>query len=454
MSSTSPHNLDPGSYRSIWRLGWPVMINMGAHTLFSLIDLYWIGSLGTDAIAAVALCGNILFSMFGLTIIIESGALAMLSRRIGGANLSGRDGAEGVAGQAMHLSLLLGAIVAGTGMLAARSIMLLFDASQEVTDLGTAYLVPMMAGFLVMFPGMALGATFTASGNTRTPMYVGVASNILNAILDPFLIFGWAGLPELGVAGASIASLICQMLGLLVLYRVFRRLDMGFPRPRLLRWYGTVAWSRMLRIGIPGGLGALTRPFSTLFLLKVVATFGPAGVAAFGISVRSLSLTWLYYGAITTAVATLTGQSLGRRDVDGVRRLVAKSTHLSIVVSIALGVPYWLFAPEIVGVFEQDNAQVLELGTLFIRLLVVANLATSFSMVWGAVMSGAGDTRPPMFIAILVNWGVKLPLAYWLAIPQGIGVEGIWWAMFASIVFEAGALFFWFRRDRWMHAKV
>ena len=110
---TSPAGpLDPGSYRSIWMLGWPVMVNMGAHTLFTLVDLYWIGSLGTDAIAAVALCGNIMFSMFGLTLIIEIGALAMISRRIGAANLEGIDGAEGVAGQAMHLSLLLGAIVA------------------------------------------------------------------------------------------------------------------------------------------------------------------------------------------------------------------------------------------------------------------------------------------------------------------------------------------------------
>ena len=454
MSAPPANHLDPGSYRSIWMLGWPVMVNMGAHTLFSLIDLYWIGSLGTDAIAAVALCGNILFSMFGLTIIIESGALAMISRRIGAENLEGADGAEGVAGQGMHLSLLLGAGVASLGMLAARPIMQLFDASSEVTELGTAYLVPMMAGFMVMFPGMALGATFTATGNTRTPMYVGVAANIANAVLDPFLIFGWGGLPALGVAGASIASLICQVLGLLALFQLYRRRDMGFPRPRLLRWYGASAWSRMLRIGIPSGLGALTRPFSTLFLLKVIASFGPAGVAAFGITVRSLSFTWLYYAAISTAVATLTGRSLGRRDVGGIRVLVANSTRLSILLSIALGVPYWIFAREVVGIFEQENLLVLDLGVTFIRLLVVANLTTAFSMVWAAVMQGAGDTRPPMVIAILSNWVVKLPLAYWLAIPRGVGVEGIWWAMAVSIMFEAGALLFWYRRDRWMHAEV
>lgn len=452
--SQAHHDLPPGSYRSIWKLGWPVMVNMGAHTLFSLVDLYWIGSLGTDAIAAVALCGNVMFSMFGLTTIIQIGALAMISRRIGAQNLTGTDGAEGVSGQAIQLGFLLGVGVAGLGMLASRPIMQLFDASPEMTEHGVDYLVPMMASFVAIFPAMALGAVFTATGNTRTPMYVGVAFNIVNAVLDPFLIFGWAGLPALGVAGASIASLICQLLGMVVLYRLFRRLDMGFPRPRLTHWHGTSGWGRMLRIGIPGGLGALTRPFSTLFLLKVVASFGPAGVAAFGIVVRSMSFTWLYYGAMSTAVSTLTGQSLGRQDVPGIRVLVSKSLRLSILLSIALGAVYWIFAREIVAIFDQSDPEVLDLGASFMRLLVLANLSTAFSMVWGAVMQGAGDTRPPMVIAILSNWVVKLPLAWWLAIPRGVGVEGIWWAMAISIVFEGVALWVWYRRDRWKHAVV
>jgi putative MATE family efflux protein len=443
-----------GSYRAIWALGWPVMINMSAQTLFSLVDLYWIGGLGTDSIAAVSLCGNIMFSMFGLTMIIYAGALAMISRRVGAQQLDGVDGAEGVSAQALHLGLLLGAVVAGLGVLAARPVMALFDVSSDVTELGTAYLVPSMASFAATFPGMALGATFTAAGDTRTPMYVGVSANLLNAALDPFLIFGWAGLPAWGVAGAAIATLSTQVLALAALGMLVARARLGFPRPRLLHWYGTGHWARMLRIGVPGGLGALTRPFSTLFLLKVIATFGPAGVAAFGITVRALSLSWLYYGALSTAVSTLTGQALGRQDLPGVRRLVANSTRLSIVLAFVIGTPYFVWARDVVGLFEQSNAEVLDLGATFMRLLVVANLATAFSLVWGAVMNGAGDTMPPMLIAVLSNWVVKLPLAWALALPIGFGVEGIWWAMAVSLVFEAVALLFWYRRDRWMHAEV
>ena len=109
---------------------------------------------------------------------------------------------------------------------------------------------------------------------------------------------------------------------------------------------------------------------------------------------------------------------------------------------------------EIIGVFDKSDPQVLELGAIFMRLLVVANLATSFSVIWGAVLNGAGDTQPPMLIAVVANWVIKLPLAYLMAVPWGMGVEGVWWAMFISLVFESGATYVWYARDRWIHAKV
>ncbi len=453
-SSQKDAFLDPSSYRSIWTLGSPVMINMGAHTAFALIDLYWIGSLGTDAIAAVSLCGNILFSMFGLTTIVYAGALAMITRRMGAQNFSGPDGVEGISAQSIHFSFVLGAIIGSAGVYLSQPIVGLFDASPAITDLGTSYLVPMMASFLPIFTIMAFSSIFTAAGDTRTPMYIGVGVNILNAILDPFLIFGWAGFPKWGVAGAGIASLICQILCVVVLWIAFRYKTMPFPKPGVFSWYGIAAWKTILRIGVPGSIAMLTRPFSTLFLLKIIAAFGAAGLAAFGITIRALSPTWLFHGAITTAVSTLTGQSLGRNNITDIRLLVSKSLRLSMVVSIVMGSIYFIWAREIIGIFEKNSTQVLDLGTMFLQLLVVANLASAFSVVWGAVMNGAGDTRSPMIIAFLANWIIKLPLAYVLAITFDIGIKGIWWAMFISLVFESAAILIWYKRGRWKHVKV
>lgn len=451
-----PHSVrdDPNSYPAIWRIAWPVMVNMGAHTLYSLVDLYWIGTLGTDAIAAVSLCGNILFSLFGLTIITQAGTLAMVSRRIGAQQLLGRDGAEGVATQALQLSLVLGALVAGIGMFAARPVLELFDASPATTEHGVDYLLPMLAGYLTIFPAMALGACFTAIGDTRTPMRIGIAANLLNAAIAPFFIFGWAGLPALGVGGAALAALLCQVLAFAAQLHLVRTRITLFPHPRFLRWYGTGAWGRLLAIGIPGGLGSLTRPFSTLFLMKLMAGFGPAGIAAFGIAVRSLMPTWLYYEGLATAVGTLTGHSLGRGDAPSVRRLVRRAVLLSCGLSLLIGLPYWFGAREVVGLFEKSNAEVLDYGALFVRLLVVANLSTAFGLVCSSVMNGAGSTRMPMVVAILSNWAIKLPLAYFLAVELGWGVPGVWWGMFVSILFESGANALGYRSGRWRHARV
>ncbi len=330
----------------------------------------------------------------------------------------------------------------------------LFGTSPRVTELALQYLVPMLLSFLPIYPAMALSSFFTAAGDTRTPMVAGVVTNLLNAALDPLLIFGWAGLPACGVAGAGTASLICSTLGLGWLAFAYRSSRLPFAAQGLLVPRGTHAWRTLLRIGLPASLAMLTRPASTVLLLGVIARFGSAGVAAFGITVRALSLVWLYHGALAAAVSTLTGQSLGTGNIAGIRTLVDKSTRLSLLLSAIVGVFYYFWPREIIGLFDSSSQEVLELGALFMRLLVAANLATAFSVIWGAVLGGAGDTRPPMVIAVVANWIIKLPLAYALAVPAGYGVQGVWWAMFFSLIFDSAAIYLWYRRGKWIHTKV
>lgn len=446
--------LDPAAYRSIWILGWPVLINMGTHTLFSVVDLFWVHKLGTDAVAAVALAGNIMFCMFGLTQIIYAGSLAMISRRVGSSQAEMLTEAPIISAQAVHLSLLLGLVIASSGALLTPAIIKLFDVSQALTQNSIDYLVPMMWSFLPLFPSMAFAAIFTAIGNTRIPMYIGVTTNLINAALDPFLIFGWGPFPELGISGAGIASLICQFFGLSITWLAFKLAKFPFDRPKIFKNNGIGSWPTMLRIGIPSGLAALTRPFSTLFLLKVIATFGSEGVAAFGITIRALSPIWLYHAALMTAVGTLTGQALGDGKLNDIKALVANSIKLSLLTSVAVGLIYFVFAEETIGIFEQENQEVIRLGALFLQLLVIATLSSAPVIVWGAVLSGAGETRSPMVIAIYANWLIKLPLAYYFAVPMNWGIEGIWVAMVISIIYENFAIYLAYRKGKWKHTQV
>ena len=310
--------LDPRKLSSIWLLAWPVLINMGSHTLLSVVDLYWVHTLGTEAVAAVSLDGNIIFCMFGLSQILYTGALAMIARRVGAGIGSGHDGAGSISVQSFQLSLLLGLLIAGSGALLSGSIIALFEVNEALSFHAIEYLEPMMWSFLPLFPSMVIAAIFTASGDTRTPMVIGVLGNVVNGILDPFLIFGWAGFPELGVRGAGIATLIAECFALCLAMLAFKIKKLPFEKYSLVSHQGISAWPSLLKIGVPSGAAAITRPLSTLFLLKVIASFGSEGVAAFGITIRAMSFMWLYHGALGAAVSTLTGQSLGARDLDGI----------------------------------------------------------------------------------------------------------------------------------------
>jgi putative MATE family efflux protein len=453
-SPSSQNKLDPRALSSIWLLAWPVLINIGSHTLFSVVDLYWVHTLGTEAVAAVALDGNIIFCMFALTQIMYTGSLAMVSRRVGAETFEGSDGAASITSQAFQLSLLLGLAIAGAGALLSTQLIALFEVNSELGFHAESYLRPMMWSFLPLFPSMVIAAVFSACGDTRTPMYIAVFCNLLNAVLDPFLIFGWAGLPVMGVEGAGIASLICQSIGLALNVVAFGYRKLPFLKQSLWQPATTKAWLPLLKIGVPSGAAAITRPLSTLFLLKIIAEFGSEGVAAFGITIRALSFIWLYHGALSTAVSTLTGQSLGKDDMEGIVILNRQSIVISLATSVIFGAVYFIFATEIISLFEAQNQLVLELGTLFLQLLVIANLFSAPAVVWHAILIGAGETRSPMRIAIYANWLLKLPLAWVWAIHFNGGIEGIWYAMFLSIVYEDFAIYLAYKKGQWKRISV
>jgi Na+-driven multidrug efflux pump len=227
-----------------------------------------------------------------------------------------------------------------------------------------------------------------------------------------------------------------------------------FPRPHGTRLAVTPAqlW-HMLRIGTPASLTMIARPLSTFLLLKVIASFGTTAIAAFGIAIRSFGVNWIPYSGIHVAVAALVGQNLGAHRVHDAERVV----HRGLVITTGLGVffcvLYYGFARDIMLAFDHDPA-VVAAGESFLKLIALSFLFSGPMLPLGSAMSGAGDTKPPMIVAFLANWAVKLPLAYVLALPLGYGVDGVWQAMFVSIVFESLLMFAWYRRGTWKTKRV
>ncbi len=448
------------SYRRIWQLAWPVSVSTSTMTLLTLANLFWIGHLGTAAVAAVSLCGNLLFIIFGIANVVNTGTVAVVARRVGQ-----RDLTQAYLGSVhgVLLGFALGTLVAIVGYLAAPTVVHFFGAAADVEATASAYLRIMCLGQLPLFVSTGLAAAYQAGGDTRTPMLINVGIITLNAIADPFCIFapgqchvaGWSiGWLGLGAPGGAVAASLCGAAGCLLFVALSLYGDRPFPRPLNTRLGLSLRefW-HMAGIGAPAAVSMAARPLSTFLLLKIVAGFGTPAIAAFGIALRSFSVNWIPYSGIHVAVATLVGRNLGARHPEAAARVVWRG----LVVTGALGVlycfVYWRGAEAILRLFDDEPA-VIAAGVPFLQLMAISFLFTGPTVPLFSAMNGAGDTRPPMLIAFLANWPVKLPLAYVMALPLGYGVNGVWFGMFVSLVFEALLAAWWYRRGTWKAKNI
>jgi putative MATE family efflux protein len=460
--SVEPRPLEaaPEAYRRIWKLAWPVSISTSTITLLTLANLFWIGHLGTVAVAAVSICGQILFIVFGVSNIVHTGALAIVSRRVGEGD---RARAFTASLHGVCLGALLGLIVGIVGYISAPTVLGFFGTGGDVERLALSYLRIMYVGQLPLFVSVALAATYQASGDTRTPMLVNIAVVTVNGVADPFFIFGpgevtIAGIPlgwlGWGVDGGAIAAALSGAAGCALFVGFSALRGRPFPWPSDGRvTLGLDQFTHMARIGAPASVSMIARPLSTFLLLRVIASFGTPAIAAFGIAMRSFNVNWIPYSGLMIAISSLVGQSLGRRDVGEARAVVRRGLWITTFLGMFFCVLYFAFAENIVRAFDHEPA-VVHAGASFLQLIALSFLFSGPMLPLGAAMNGAGDTKPPMIVAFLANWLVKLPLCYALALPLGYGIDGVWLGMFVSIVFEAMVMFAWYRRGTWLAKKL
>jgi len=449
-----------GPYLRLWRLAWPVSVSTSTVTLLTLVNLFWIGHLGTVAVAAVSVCGQILFIVFSISTIVHTGALAIVARRVGEGD---RARAFTASIHGICLGALLGLAVLVAGHASAAAVIGFFDTDPRVSALAISYLRIMYWGQLPLFISVALGACYQASGDTRTPMLVNVAVVVLNGLADPFFIFppdgiriagfpvGWLGW---GADGAAIAASLSGALGCVL----FVTVSLLSGRPFAWPTHGKVTLSvqhfwQMLRIGTPASVSMVARPLSTFLLLKVIASFGTPAIAAFGIAMRSFSVNWIPYSGLNVAVSSLVGRSLGAQRVADARRVVRQGLVVTTLLGMMFCVLYYVGARSIILAFDSEPA-VVEAGEWFLKLIALSFLFSGPMLPLGSAMNGAGDTKPPMIAAFIANWVVKLPLCWALALPFGYGIEGVWIGMFVSIVFESVVMFIWYRRETWLTKTV
>jgi len=441
------HKLDltkANTVKSIWVLALPIMVGNILQTAFNIVDMIWVGRLGPEAIASVAMSGAVLLVIITLIIGVSTGTQSLVARFTGAKK---HKSAENIAMQSLIIGAFLSTILAIMGFILSRPILQALGAEGATLEQGIEYLKIVLAGGLVMVYLFLVNAIFRAAGDTLTPMLIMIGATILNVILDPLMIFG-IGFPRMGVAGAALATVLSRGLGALVgLYILFQ----GYSRIRVhlakLQIDLKVIF-KILRLGFPNSVQMALRSIAGLILMSIVAQYGSYAVAAYGIGLRIFSVVLMPGFALATSAATLVGQNLGANKLYRARACAWQATGFNMLLMGLVGIFFFVFSPTLISIFN-TNPGIVKLGSEYLKITSLSYIFVAQGLVLGRSLMGAGDTISPMLISLFALLGIQIPLAIILPNHLALGISGIWWAILLSSVLQGIFTTFWFNLGRW-----
>ena len=439
---------------SLWRailvLSVPMVLEMFMQSVFEIVDIFFVGKLGSDAVAAVGLTMPLIIVVFAIGLGLSMAASAMVARRIGAKDA---DGAARAAWQAIVLTVGF-AIPAGVaGAIWASDLLSLMGDTPAVRELGGGYAAVMLGSNLLILMLFLFNAIFRASGDASAAMRALWIANILNIILDPILIFGWGPVPAMGVTGAAVATAIGRAIG--VFYQI-HLLTSGKSRVRLEKQHCRIeptVQRSMIRIAGPGMLQYIVGTASWLAVMRLVAGFGSDALAGYTVSIRVIIFALLPSWGISNAAATLVGQNLGAEQPDRAERSVWLCTFLDMGFLTLMGAFFWVFAPETVAIFIHEPAA-QAVGIESMRILTLIYPIWAIGMVTVQSFNGAGDTTTPTWIHFFCYWVLQIPLAWVLAHSVGLGTQGIFLSIAGAQVTAALVSAWLFRKGRWKTISV
>jgi putative MATE family efflux protein len=428
--------LDLTSGSVVRPLAWlavPVLLTSLLQTLYNLTDTLVVGQYDSTALAGLTFSFPIVFLFTALGSGVSITGRVLVAQYEG----AGRpDASQFAAGQTLVFAIAVGVAVAVVGLPAVPPLLAAAGAEGAVLDGATAYLRLILAGLPLLLVAFVFSALLQGHGDAVTPFLVVLGSVVLNAILDPVLVFGLGPVPELGLRGAAFATLgargVAAVAGVGILLTGTTGLRVTLadlrPDPTFLR--------RVVRVGVPASLETTTIAISVTAMLFVVGQFDESVVAGFGVGERVLSLMFLPSVGLATAATTMVGQNLGAGKRDRAHRAAQVSIAVALVGLTAVGLVVAVAAPAVARVFSPDPA-VVAVAADFLLIVGPTFGAEAALRVYGGVFRGAGRTPLALAVTGTVFLPIRLGIALVLVEATAVGPRGIWLAYAASAILGA-----------------
>lgn len=418
-----------------------MLVTMVFQTLYFLVDLYWVGRLGKEALAGVGIAGNLTFIVLAITQMLAVGTTTLISHAAGRKD---REQAHRVLNQSLLLAATIGLIFFVTVTATRTAYVHMLSPDPMTAQQSDAYLSWFVPAMSLQFPMVVMGAALRGTGNFRPGMIVQTATVILNIIGAPALMFGWLGTSPMGVAGAGLASLIAIVIGTIWLAIYFS------PADAYLKFHADFVprrslWAQTLKIGLPAGIEFALVAVYLFVVYNVSRPFGAAAQAGFGIGQRVVQAGFMPVVALGFAVAPVAGQNFGARRPERVRETFRRGASMAVGFMVLLTTVCQLVPESMIRIFSSDPA-VMAVGAEYLRIVSWSMVASGVIFVNGSMFQAMGNTIPPL-IASFVRSVLALVPAIWLSRLPGFELHWVWYLSVGATLLQLAMNLLLLRRE-------
>jgi len=434
---------------TLW-LAWPIIIANIVNISYNLVDTFWLGKLGKEALSAPTVSWPMIMLLYSIGMGLSFAGVTLVSQYVGAGE---KEYARKTAGYMIGFMLLLAVTISGIGYVLAPSILKAMQVPEEVLPLAVSYIRVIFTGIPIAFIGFAFISILNGIGDTRTPTIIGIISSLVNVVLDPIMIFGWFGLPPMGVIGAAIATVlsraIVSAIGIFLLIRGYMGLKIRFNDLFFELW-----WLRkVLKIGIPLAIQQSANSLGFVIMMSIVASMGTTVIATYGIGIRIIDIIQAFTWGLMRATSIMIGQTIGAENYSKAEEIVRKSMMLIFGVLVIGALMIFIFRRQLYAVFIDDPGVLAE-GDRFLSIFVPSIPFFGLFFVAGAVARGSGHTVAYTIISIIRLWLLRIGLTIILAYFVGLGSIGVWIAMSISNIGAGIIATLWVMRGTWKQRVI
>lgn len=437
--------------KQILRLAVPVVMEQILTTLTNMVDMMMVGHLGPESVAAVGYSNQPLFFSMAIFMGIGTGTTALVARFTGAGD---PDTVESVTRNSFWMGLVSAILVALAYFAAAPAIIQYMGADPVVAPMGIDFLRWSTVGYIAMQWSQVMSGAVRGRGDTVTPLYIGVAVNVINVVLGYSLIYGHLGLPALGVVGSALGTTIARCAGALaLLIHLLRSKHAVRLRPsHLFKLDLGVMW-RVVRIGLPASGERALQSLGMISFTRIIGGLGTVAMAAHQITNNAESISYMPAIGLATAGTALVGQRLGARNEQEAGLVATETVRITALVAAGMSLIFFFLGGPYISLYTNDPT-VHSLSVSMLRITSAAQVPMGIAFALSGALRGAGDTLPMMIVTALGVWVVRLSITSGLISLAGWGLAAAWTSMFFDWSFRSVAAYWRFRSGKWRKLTV